>query len=46
MQKIKDLIDDAVDVRWFGIEALRADGAEKLGDDVVEARNLAAGHQH
>ena len=46
MQKIKDLIDDAVDVRWFRIEALRADGAEKLGDDVVEARNLAAGNQN
>ena len=46
MQEFKNLIDDAVDIRGFGIEALGTDGAEKLCDDVVEARDLAAGHEN
>ena len=46
MQELKNLIDDAVDIRGFGIEALGTDGAKKLCDDVVEARDLAAGNKN
>ena len=46
MQELKNLIDDAINIRRFGIEALRTDGAKKLCNDIVEARNLAAGHEN
>lgn len=42
-EEVEGFLQEVIEVAGLEGEGLGADGAEKLGDDSIEARNLLAG---